>query len=293
MHRPSHYVWLSVLSGLCVATLIMAATALRQLSSLPAPCECKPVEPCPCENVVSCTCDHAALLKLISDVDAKADELRVSIEAVEDRLSKGESRILSEWLKAQDVIASIKRRLDKLEGHSKFKPPVRRQASCGAHPPSCEGIAALGADGEPDGVTGVLLTSPAVPFASEDQLVLQGEVNGFTEAERLRWQWCVIKPFGFGESGVVARVGIGFHHQAAEPFCPFLPLLMSVHGESPLAGDSTVADVTPATGIHEICTSTPWYPGKCIQDMRLEHAKAVQKRIEQRQLLLKFLFGAA
>ena len=174
-HKPAPYAWLAVLSGLCIATLIMSATALRQLSSLPAPCECKPVAPCSCPEVTPCTCDHAALLDLHKECKASIEELRGHVEAIEDRLSKGESRILSEWLKGKDELKAIQRRLDKLEGR---KPPVRRQASCGAHHPTYEGIAALGADGEPDSVTGIHLCT-AEPWYPGKQL------TEWYQAERL------------------------------------------------------------------------------------------------------------
>ena len=174
-HKPTPYAWLAVLSGLCIATLIMSATALRQLSSLPAPCECKPVAPCSCPEVTPCTCDHAALLDLHKECKASIEELRGHGEAIEDRLSKGESRILSEWLKGKDELKAIQRRLDKLEGR---KPPVRRQASCGAHHPTYEGIAALGADGEPDSVTGIHLCT-AEPWYPGKQL------TEWYQAERL------------------------------------------------------------------------------------------------------------
>lgn len=193
-HKPASVAWPAIIAGLLLALVVISITRLYHASKV-EPCKSALPAPCPCEPVTPCTCDHAALLNLHQELKVQLESLRTDVTALEDRASDGESKVLMGYQGILERFKNIEARLPKKPAAS--KPPVRRQASCGAHPPSCEGIAALGADGEPDGVTGVLL-----------------------------------------------------------------------------------------------CTATPWYPGKCIQEMRLDHAKSMQKRIEKRKLLLQILFGA-
>ena len=174
MSHPRSYVWPSVVIGLLIALVVIQGTKLYHASKV-EPCQCKPVASCSCPEVTPCTCDHAVLLELHAALEASIGELRVSVEALEDRASDGESKVLTGYKGILEQFQNIQRRLDKLEGR---KPPVRRQASCGAHPPSCEGIAALGADGEPDSVTGIHLCT-AEPWYPGKQL------TEWYQAERL------------------------------------------------------------------------------------------------------------